>query len=132
MSEVPAVYKDESLIPPGEDCYWVFPIREGEVLSSDGWRYGKELREFRHLGNSKEVLCPYWERTSYGTVRCNFVDIEVVDDQDDDAKQKIAQRFGTQEAVKGFEYSWELPEQIKICGIREDEPPSDFVKQAAP
>lgn len=51
LSEVHTVHKDVSIIPPGEDCYWVFPIREGEFLSLDADRHSKDLREFLYYGN---------------------------------------------------------------------------------
>lgn len=86
---------DHPEIPVGPFCYSLVPIADGEVLSDDVERFGKELREFRYHGQNKEVLCPYWRRTDYGTVVCDFLHKEVHDD------------------------SWALPDELKICGIND-------------
>lgn len=112
---------DDSVIPPGDHCYRVVKIREGEILNGDINQFGKELREYRYHGNYKEVLCPYWQRTDYGTVRCNFLDKEVVDDEDLEAREKIMKHFGISNPGEKFDFSWALPDEIKICGINEDE-----------
>ena len=43
--------RDATQIPPGENCYRVVELIEGEVLSEEIERFGKDLREFsyRHL-----------------------------------------------------------------------------------
>ena len=112
---------DDSVIPQGSFCYRVEKIRDGESLSEDVARFGKELREYRYHGNFKEVLCPYWKRTDYGTVRCNFLDKEVIDDEDAKAQEKVMKYFGISDASKKFVVSWALSDEIKICGVREDE-----------
>ncbi|MEW5886822.1 MAG: hypothetical protein AB1735_09005 [Pseudomonadota bacterium] len=112
---------DASLIPPGEYCYRVVKIREGEILSKDINKFGRELREFSYNGAYKEVLCPYWNRTEYGTVRCDFLDKEFVDDEDSNAIGKIIAHFGSSDAPEKFGRSWALSDEIKICGVREDE-----------
>lgn len=111
---------DSSLIPSGGFCYRVEEIRDGEVLSDDIERFGKDLREFRYHGNHKEVLCPYWQRTDYGTVRCTYLGREVVDEDDPAAKGKWMARFGeARPNFQGIGYSWALPDEIKICAVRE-------------
>lgn len=110
-----------SLIPPGGFCYRIAKIRNGEVVSKDIAKFGKELREYRYRGNYKEILCPYWQRTEYGTVRCNFLDKEFIDDEDDKAQEKIAEHFAISGANKNYGYSWALSDEIKICGISEYE-----------
>ncbi len=112
---------DASLIPPGGYCYRVIKIKDGEVLSREIEKFGRELREYHYGGNYKEVLCPYWQRTEYGTVRCNFLDLEFIDDEDEKAHEKIVSHFGAPDAPDRFGRSWALPDEIKICGIREDE-----------
>lgn len=112
---------DESLIPYGQFCYRIEKIGDGEVLSRDIERFGKDLREYSYFGDLKEVLCPYWIRTDYGTVRCEFLGREVVDEDDRKALAKIARHFG-EEAAKTISYSYELADELKICGIREEDP----------
>lgn len=112
---------DDSLIPPGKYCYRVIKIREGEILSRDINKFGRELREFSYHSAYKEVLCPYWHRTEYGTVRCDFLGREFVDEEYSTAIEKIISNFGSPDAPDRFERSWALPDEIKICGVRENE-----------
>ena len=111
---------DRSVIPSGEDCYQIVRILPGEVLSETVDRYGKELREFRFDKWHKQVLCPYWRRSDYGTVRCEYLDKEVIDEDDFDALAKIRQRFQCEDPATRFDHSWELSDEIKICGIHQD------------
>lgn len=120
---------DTSLIPPGEYCYRIVKIGEGETLSRDISKFGRELREYPYHGAYKEVLCPYWHRTEYGTVRCDFLGREFVDDKDSRAIEKIIAYFGSPDAPDRFERSWALPDEIKICGVREDED-SEWIEEA--
>ena len=110
---------DTLIIPPGDYCYKVVKIRDGEVLSRQIEAFGRELREFSYYGSYKEVLCPYWQRTEYGTVRCNFLDYECIDDADN-SHEKLIAHFGTPDAPDWFKFSWALPDEVNICGIRED------------
>ncbi len=112
---------DTSVIPSGDYCYRVVDIREGEILIEDPNRFGKELRQYRYHGNDKQVLCPYWQRTDYGTVRCNFLDKEIIDDEDLAAENKIMEYFNISDPRAKFESSWMLADEIKICGINEDD-----------
>ena len=70
---------------------------------------------------TRTVLCPYWQRTDYGTVRCNFLDKEVVDEEDSEAREKIMKYFGISNPEEKFAFSWALPDEVKICGIKENE-----------
>ncbi len=110
--------KDESVIPPGNFCYRLKRIKDGEVLSKDIARFGRDLREYSYNGKYKEILCPYWYRTDYGTVKCIYLEKEVVDEEDENAADKIQKKFGDPDAVNNFDHSWELSDEIKICGIR--------------
>lgn len=74
--------KDRAVIPAGGFCYRVVPIADGEVLSDDVALYGKDLREFRYGPDRKQIACPYFEFTDYGTVRCIFMEVEVRGDRD--------------------------------------------------
>ncbi len=110
-------------IPPGEYCYRVEPIREGEVLSREISRFGKDLREYSYCKGYKSVLCPYWRRTDYGTVRCEYLDREVLDDESADPRvslKLLAERIG-EEAARDFPRDWKLADEIKICGVNEDD-----------
>lgn len=108
--------KDASIIPRGQYCYQLKRIEEGEVLSTDGYRYGKDLRELRFHGDIKRVLCPYYETTEYGTVKCNFVGLEARDDRD-----VINAYFNDDEAADRFPLSWDLSDEIKVCGVDDEE-----------
>jgi hypothetical protein len=115
------VDKDSSSIPAGKYCYRLVRIQPGEILSKEVARFGKDLREYSHHTGYKEVLCPYWQRTDYGTVRCNFLDREVIDEDDSKAKALIQARFGVTDASNQFGMSYFLSDEIKVCGQREDE-----------
>jgi hypothetical protein len=60
--------KKKSIIPPGCFCYRIKRIQGDEKLNDNIDRFGKDLREFRYHGEYKEILCPYWRLTDYGTV----------------------------------------------------------------
>jgi len=113
---------DKSLIPPGPYCYWIKEIQDQEILGTDIEYFGKDLREYPYAGNYKEILCPYYHRTDYGTVRCEYVDEEYLDGLDDQAAEKIIQHFGTDKVLKErFPYDDYLSDEIKICGINLEE-----------
>ena len=57
----------------GNHCYRVVELEEGEELSHDIERFGKDLRGFSYRTGLKEVLCPYWQKTDYGVVRCEYL-----------------------------------------------------------
>ncbi|HET8701900.1 MAG TPA: hypothetical protein VFL97_09570, partial [Nitrococcus sp.] len=71
----------------------------------------------------KEVLCPYWQRTENGTIRCVFTDLEVLDDESQDAEESLsllATHLGSKERANAFPRNWALADEIKVCGINED------------
>lgn len=114
--------KDPASIPPGEYCYRVYPIREGEKLSTNAEEFGKSLREYSYkAGLYKQVLCPYWQRTDYGTLKCLYMNKEVLD-QSRNTKQAfdlLATKIG-KEAASNFPISLALSDEIKVCGVNED------------
>lgn len=112
---------DASLIPPGDYCYRVVKIKEGEVISQDIHNFGRDLREYSYNRTYKQVLCPYWQLTEYGTVRCDFLGREFIDNEDAGAIEKIINHFNSTEAPNKFERSSALPDEIKICGLQADE-----------
>jgi hypothetical protein len=113
--------KEVSLIPPGEYCYRLIRKQPGEVLSQDYDRFGRDLREFSYNLEWKEVLCPYWFRTDYGMVRCDFLGVESLDDDNPDAKAEALCHFGSEAAfLKANHYSL-LYDQIKICDLKVDD-----------
>ena len=111
---------DPTKIPPGEDCYRLYPIREGEVLSNNSEEYGNNLREFSFLGNYKQVLCPYWEKTDYGTVKCLFLNQEYFDENSENSFSLLSAKIG-EELAENFPRDNDLIEEIKICGINNDQ-----------
>lgn len=113
--------KDESVIPPGGFCYRVRKISPGEVLSSDIDRFGKDLREFSFGGGFKEILCPYWRRTDYGMVRCEFLGVEGLDERAG-AKIEALAHYGSEAAFSAANQSPDfLSDEIKICDVKDDE-----------
>ncbi len=114
---------DPSLIPDGPYCYRV-ELKEESFANGDVRRYGKELREYSHHGPWKAVLCPYWQRTEHGTIRCQFAGDECLDDQDPEAREKSARHFKALGLDPCLSSSW-LGDECKICGIREEWPEDD-------
>lgn len=113
--------KDKANIPPGDYCYRIHPIREGEKLSTDRAEFGKSLREYSYMPGFKQVLCPYWQRTDYGTVKCLFLNTEVYDEESSGEQTfaLLAAKIG-EAAAQNFPRNWALADEIKICGINED------------
>ena len=111
--------KDTSVIPSGEYCYRLAKKRDGEILSIDLERFGKDLREWDYHGDYKAVLCPYWQTTYYGTVRCDLLGRETISD-DFGAREKIEAHFGISDASEKVDYDWALADKIKICDIDTD------------
>jgi hypothetical protein len=97
-------------------------LRDGEVLSTDRQEFGRSLREFPYLPGWKEVLCPYWQRTDHGTVKCLFTGAEVFDDTLD-ADHAVALSTGRLGKAKASElrWHWALPDEVKICAVNEDQ-----------
>jgi hypothetical protein len=115
--------KDSSKIPPGHYCYRVYPLKPDEILSSDIKQFGRSLREYSYRPGFKEVLCPYWQRTDYGTVKCLFMEREVLDDEYYDSEQALAllaAKIG-EDAARDFPRDWSLTDEIKICDFDEDQ-----------
>jgi len=111
--------KDPSKIPPGENCYRLYPLRDGEELIQDVSLFGRSLREFPFLPGWKEVLCPYWQLTDYGTIKCLFLDQEFLNEDHEDSFSLLSEKFGDA-FVQNYPRSWMLLDEIKICGINKD------------
>ncbi len=92
-------------------------------LAGGGPSYGKDLREFSFHRGQKAVLCPYWIRTSHGTVRCEKMNVEVFDDGSDPkgAVLKATAHFGADKVHALVRHSHWLPDELKICGMAMDE-----------
>lgn len=121
--------KTHPLIPVGDFCYRVERLAPGEVLSRDLDRYGKDLREysFSLAHRTKAVLCPYWQVTGHGTVRCEHLNREVLDEERDYALSldKANKHFGADRVHEMVGRSWALADEIKICGVNEDDEDED-------
>ncbi len=111
---------DPTLIPDGPYCYRIEP-KEESFANGDVRRYGMELREYSHHGQWKAVLCPYWRRTEHGTIRCQFVGDECLDDGDPEAREKSARHFKSLGLDPCLASSW-LGDECKTCGVREEWP----------
>lgn len=119
---------DPELIPPGRYCYQFVPLAPGEVSLPAGPEFGRLQRECTsRLPNAKEVLCPYVERTGYGTVRCMYQGNEALrfgQDREHLATALTA-RFGTPAAIDWFDEDSPLGDLIKTCrhgGMTEEDP----------
>ena len=124
--------KDAALIPAGTYCYRVEPIAPDEVLVLDIERFGKDLREFSWHPGYKEVLCPYWRRTDYGMVRCEFLGVEGLDEMGG-ARALALIHYGTEEAFQAANQSPHfLADEVKICGVRECEDEGEGKGAASP
>jgi len=89
--------KNTKLIPQGSFCYSIVDLEEGEILDSDAARFGKDLREFAYGPGRKEVLCPYWRKTNYGMVRCEYLNVESLLEDEAEAYDLAIQHYGTRE-----------------------------------
>jgi hypothetical protein len=88
----PNAQLDAAQIPLGEYCY------DHLALQNDDYR-----------------PCAYFQRTDYGTVKCLFLGIEVINDD----LAPIIQHFGSQANMDAANLidTWSLPDSIKECGI---------------
>lgn len=112
---------DRSVIPPGGYCYFVKRLQPGEVLPDDIDRFGKDLRESSWHGDFKRVLCLYWRRTDYGMVRCEFLQVEGLDEMAADARAKALAHYGSAEALAAANQCPYLWDEVKVCDVRADE-----------
>jgi hypothetical protein len=70
--------KHPLIIPAGRFCYRVLPTEITYIIKMNSPRLGLDVREAgTGTPGEKFVLCPYWERTDYGTVRCGYQNREV-------------------------------------------------------
>lgn len=116
---------DTNLIPIGEDCFRLVLIKPGESLSRDLERFGKDLRQYNFDGVYKQVLCPYWQRTNYGTVRCLATGYEEVFEDDCNAHSIIKQLFNVAYPYEVFVGGGAFYDECKICGINEEPLPPE-------
>jgi hypothetical protein len=93
----------------------------GEVRSRDLDRFGKDRREFPYHKGWKQVRCPYWHRTDYGMVRCEFLRVEGRDEDDPEARSKALAHLGSELAFAAANRSSYLDDKIKLCEVNEEE-----------
>jgi hypothetical protein len=126
-----------ALIPHGEYCYRVVELAEGEpqppLDQIDS--FGKHRREASYAWGYKRVLCPYWQVTDHGTVRCDYLAVEAV--MEHNYQQHLDQaikHFGTPQALEAIRVSaiW-LTDEIKVCDINllceQDDEENPFIQQ---
>jgi hypothetical protein len=112
--------KDTAAIPTGNRCYRLVRMRPGESLSRKTTRFGNDLREYPFGEGWKAVLCPYWYRTDYGMVCCDYLKVQSLDEDDSDAKDKAIRHFGSEELFESANMPSFLYDEMKICEIRQD------------
>jgi hypothetical protein len=110
-------------VPPGGHCYRLTVIAKEEAVPKDLSRYGFELREYSSSG-LKFSLCPHWNFTEHGTVRCELLDVEVLSESEAFyvALAKATAHFGELEVDAKVGRSSSLADEVKICKINLDEP----------
>lgn len=109
-----------ALIPQGVYCYQVVELPDGELPPNPPLEmFGKELREASYACGYKRVLCPYWQFTDHGTVRCEYLAVEAVMEHDYEAHlDQALKHFGTEQALAAVRVgALRLPDEIKICEI---------------
>ncbi len=110
-------------VPAGTYCYRLSVLAEGEILTTDWARLGREVREYSGRG-FKFSLCPHWTLTVHGTVRCELLNVEVLSQREDYlvALAKATAHFGELEVDAKVGRSSLLTDEVKICKINLDEP----------
>ncbi len=83
---------------------------------------GRPCASIRIMGPSKAVLCPYWRRTDYGMTMCEFTGDQSLNEYEADAGEKALDHFGSEERLHAHWTSIVLHDEVKCCGIHEEEP----------
>ena len=67
--------------------------------------------------------CSYREYTHYGTVRCNYLEVDSVDPTPHGRKAfiKAVKHFGSEDAVMEIDNGGLIWDGVKECGINEDD-----------
>ncbi len=109
-------------IPQGSFCYHVAPTDDRVMIDPTSPRLGFDLREASWVPEKKIVLCPYWVRTDYGTVRCEYLRLEVLA-HGYGPSDGATERLGEAAASKLEHYS-DLSDMLKTCKVnpRPDNP----------
>lgn len=83
-------------------------------------RFGKDLREFLYHPGLKKVLCPYWQKTDYGMVSCDYLGRESLNEDDESALEKAMAHYGSREQFETNNKYSLLYDEIKVCGTLEE------------
>ena len=113
------------LIPSGDFCYRAVPSDGNEQVGLSSPRLGRDFRDATWYAGDKVVLCPYWEHTDHGTVRCEYLKREELTWQSDEHHLAVAQ-FG-KEVVSHMETQSHLAEMLKVCDVKPDGKPNQKV-----
>ena len=109
--------KHPLLIPAGHFCYRVLPSEVTPIIKMDSPRLGRDMREAAtRTHGERVVLCPYWERTDYGTVRCGYQNREVAGIGKNDSMLAM-DKLGFEESRK-LQSMTLLADMQKECGVR--------------
>ncbi len=110
-------------VPAGEYCYQRTAATAADYVPLDPALAGVEVRVYVSRG-MKFSRCPHWQTTEHGTVRCELLDVEVLDEHGDYAAAlaMATAHFGELEVDAKVGRSWMLADEIKICDINLDEP----------
>jgi hypothetical protein len=112
------------LIPSGHFCYRTVPSDGNEQLGPSSPLLGRDFREAKWTRYEKMILCPYWEHTDHGTVRCEYLKREELAWQSDEHHLAVA-HFG-KEVVSRMETQSDLADMLKECDVRPEGPDRDL------
>lgn len=69
--------------------------------------------------NGNKIMCPYFETTDYGVVRCSYLNLSSVITDNAELYLKAIKHFGSEEALDDATRSLLLCDMAKECGINE-------------
>lgn len=105
----------QAMIPHGDVCYSHVAVKGNETFNQG--RLGHEQREFEGFYfQTKGLYCPFYNYTEYGTVCCEYLDLEFIYDE-----VKICQHFKTDNARQIFHYPFGIfDDMYKLCRVNMD------------
>lgn len=110
--------KDIQQIPRGDYCYerWLPEEAEAEfdaLVEKYGELSGEALIMYSERSQTRD--CPYWEHTDYGTIKCHFLEEEVVGWPEEE-RTKAAAHFGSEEEANRIcTGSMVLSDSVRCC-----------------
>ncbi len=103
----------QAMIPSGELCYTHVRATGNETYVQG--RLGHEQREFKGFyPETKGVYCPFYNYTEYGTLCCDYLDLEFFYDE-----EKVQKHFKISDARQMFYYPFGIfDDMYKLCQVK--------------